>query len=194
VIAGLRPEIIAKEERTPEIDEVLEGRDRIVLEEELLEELIKPAAGEAPVRQQPLATRIRKLLAPARVKLALTGGKEARQILARDHVKLVQQCVLHNPRLTTEEVLAMAKNRSLHGELLRIIASQRDWVRQYSIRQALVLNPKTPLQMSLSLLPGIQDRDVRLIAKSRNVPTVVQSQARRMLLRKTGGGSGSGSS
>jgi hypothetical protein len=100
-------------------------------------------------------------------------------------VKLVQQCVLHNPRLTTEEVLAMAKNRSLHGELLRLIAGQRDWVRQYSIRVALVLNPKTPLQMSLSLLPGINDRDVRLIAKSRNVPTVVQSQARRMLLRKT---------
>jgi hypothetical protein len=182
VTADLRPELFAKEERTPEIDEVLEGRDQIALDEDLLEEAVQQPP--AVQRREPLAIRVRKLLVPARVKLALRGGKEARQVLARDHVKLVQLCVLHNPRLTLEEVLGMVKNRSLHGELLRHIGGQREWVRQYSIKLALVQNPKTPLQISLSLLPAIQERDVRLLARSKNVPTVVQAQARRMILRR----------
>jgi hypothetical protein len=189
VSALLRPELVAKDERTPEIDAVLEGRDDLVLDEDLLTEV--PADAQPP-RSAPLAIRIRAMPVAARVKLALTGGKEPRTILARDGVKIVQQCVLHNPRLTLEEVLAMAKNRSLHGDLLRHISNQRDWVRQYSIRHALVLNPKTPLQISLGLLPMIQERDVRFLAKSKNVPTVLQAQARRMVLRRPGGGPANG--
>lgn len=183
----IRPDQLSTEDRTPEIEAVLEGRDDIALAADLLGEESPPP--EAAPREA-LAVRIRKLAVPARVKLALTGGKEARQILARDHVKLVQQCVLYNPRISLEEVAAMAKNRSLHGELLRHIANQRDWVRQYQIRLALVLNPKTPLQVSLNLFSGIQERDVRLLAKSRNVPSVLQAQARRTLLRRTPGGQG----
>ena len=49
---------------------------------------------------------------------------------------------------------------------------------------ALVTNPKTPLQISLKLLPGLNDREVRVLAKSRNVSSVIQAQARRMILRK----------
>ncbi len=172
------------EERTPEIEAVLEGRDDIELDPALLGDAAEAVVAPEPQRQEALAVRVRKLAVPARVKLALTGGKDARQILARDAVKLVQQCVLRNPRLTLEEVAAMAKNRSLHGELLRLIAGERDWVRQYSIRLALVQNPKTPLQVALGLMTGIQERDMRLLAKSKNVSTVVQSQARRVLLRR----------
>jgi hypothetical protein len=128
--------------------------------------------------------RVRKLPVAARVKLALTGNKEARQVLAHDPVKLIQGCVLRNPRFTLEEALAMAKNRSLAGELLRAIAEQKDWIRNYSIRLALVQNPKTPLQVALALLNGIQERDMRLLAKSRNVASVLQSQAKRNLLRR----------
>jgi hypothetical protein len=190
VSASLRPEQLAKEDRSPEIDAVLEGRDTLVLDEELLVDAASDAAPSQ--RAEPLAVRIRQLPVAARIKLALTGGKDARQLLARDHVKLVQQCVLYNPRLTLEEVVAMAKNRSLHGELLRHIANQRDWVRQYAIRLALVLNPKTPLQIALGLLAMIQERDIRVIAKSKNVPTVLQAQARRMILRRGPAGGGSG--
>ena len=133
-----------------------------------------------------IAIRVRMMAVSHRIKLAFTGGREARQVLARDPVRLVQRCVLMNPRMSLEEVLAVAKNRSLHGQLLRQIAEQRDWVRQYSIRQALVMNPKTPLQIALKLMGGLHERDVRVLAKSRNVSSVVQAQARRALLRKQG--------
>lgn len=163
----------------PEIAAVLEGRDKIQLEEDMLSD----AAPAAPQRES-LFTRIRKLPVPARVKLALTGNKEARQILARDSVKLVQACVLRNPRFTLEEALAMAKNRSLAGELLKAIADEKEWVRNYAVRLALVQNPKTPLQTALTLLHGIHERDMRLLAKSKNVASVLQAQAKRNLLRR----------
>lgn len=164
----------------PEIAAVLEGRDQIKLEEDMLSD-----AGSAAPRES-LFLRVRKLPVPARIKLALTGNKEARQILARDSVKLVQACVLRNPRFTLEEALAMAKNRSLAGELLKAIADEKEWVRNYSIRLALVQNPKTPLQTALGLLHGIHERDMRLIAKSKNVASVLQAQAKRNLLRREG--------
>lgn len=169
------------EAQDPEVAAVLEGRDRIQLEEDMLAE----GAAAGAVRES-LFMRVRKLPVPARVKLALTGNKEARNILARDPVKLVQACVLRNPRFTLEEALAMAKNRSLAAELLRTIAEQKDWVRNYSVRLALVQNPKTPLQIALGLLNGVQERDMRLLAKSKNVSSVLQAQARRNILRRGG--------
>jgi len=167
----------------PEIAAVLDGRDAIRLEDDMVTDA--PAAVATTARRESLFMRVRKLPVPARVKLALTGNKEARQVLSHDSVKLVQSCVLRNPRFTLEEALAMAKNRSLAGELLRIIAEQKDWVRNYSVRLALVQNPKTPLQVALGLLSGVQERDMRQIAKSRNVASVLQAQAKRSLLRRS---------
>lgn len=174
------------EAQDPEVVAVLEGRDRLHLDEDM----VTDATVVAPARRESLLVRIRKMPVAMRVKLALTGNKDARQVLSHDSVKLVQACVLKNPRFSLEEALAMAKNRSLAGELLRAIADQRDWVRNYSIRLALVQNPKTPLQVALGLLSGIQDRDMRILAKSRNVPSVLQSQAKRNILRREGGGGG----
>ncbi|MBY0277582.1 hypothetical protein K2Z84_19790 [Candidatus Binatia bacterium] len=173
------------EARDPEVAAVLDGRDSLRVDDDMVAEA--PSAADA-ARRESLLVRIRKMSVAMRVKLALTGNKEARQVLAHDSVKLVQACVLKNPRFTLEEALAMAKNRSLAGELLRTIADQRDWVRNYSIRLALVQNPKTPLQVALGLLNGIQDRDMRILAKSRNVASVLQSQAKRNILRRDGGG------
>ena len=171
-------------EQDPEVAQVLEGSDRIALDTDLLEE----AAGgeERPARRESLYTRIRGMSVAARVKLAMSGNKEARQLLSRDPVRFVQTCVLRNPRITLEEALAMAKNRSLNGDLLRMIAAEKDWVRHYGVRLALVQNPKTPLQVALSLLVGVRDRDMRALARSKNVPSVLQQQARRTILRREG--------
>ena len=86
----------------PEVAAVLEGRDSIRIEGDLL---VEPAP---PEKKESFVARVRKMSVAERVKLALAGNKEARTILARDPVKLVQTCVLKNPRFTLEEALAMA--------------------------------------------------------------------------------------
>ena len=164
----------------PEVEAVLEGRDGIALAPALT------AAQGDKESTESLLVQVRGMTVAARVKLALRGNKEARQILTRDPVKLVQVCVLKNPRITLDEALAMSKNRSLHGELLRRISEESEWVRHYPLRLALVENPKTPLQISLSLLSGVRERDLRALARSKNVPSVLQQQARRNLARRSG--------
>jgi hypothetical protein len=165
------------------IEAVLEGRDDIKLESDLLADA-SPEAAAAP--GESMFVRIKKLPVAARLKLALTGGREARQILIRDATKLVQGAVLRNARITPEEVLVLAKNRSATEELLRMIADHREWLRHYQVRLALVVNPKTPLPLALRLLGGLNERDVRLLAKSRNVSTVLQAQAKRAVLKRGG--------
>jgi hypothetical protein len=155
------------------------GEDPYVVPEELL---IEP---EAPKPVPPsLYNLILQMKVGEKLKLALKGNKEARTILVRDANRLIQRFVLQNPRLSEEEVLAIAKNRSIDQELLRKIGEHRSWPRNYQIRLALVTNPKAPLAVALPLVGQLGERDLRFIAKSKNVSVTVVTQARRLLFNR----------
>jgi len=202
---GSRPSLAGRGERlvagkVPEVDDpavqaVIDGRDQIVLDEDLLEDgEIGSGAGpgsdgseESRVRlerREAMPARIRKMPVAERFKLGLRGNLEARNVLARDPLKLVQSAVLKNPRITVEEVLNLAKSRSVDGDLLRQVGSEKEWVRHYAVRQALVQNPKTPVTTSLLLIRGMRERDIRMLARSKNVPGVIQQAARRLVLQR----------
>ena len=61
-------------------------------------------------------------------------------------------------------------------------------MRNYQVRLALATNPKTPVMIVLKQLSSLGDRDLRQLAKSRNVPDVVSAQAQRMVVSRTGSG------
>ena len=61
---------------------------------------------------------------------------------------------------------------------------RKDWLKAYPIRLALTQNPKTPVPKALRLLETLQERDVRQIAKSRNVASPVSAAAVRLLARR----------
>ena len=54
-------------------------------------------------------------------------------------------------------------------------------MRNYQIRLALTTNPKTPVVISMRQVPTLSERDIRLLAKSKNVPQAVASQCRRIM-------------
>ena len=145
-----------------------------------------PVVREAP---KSLFGKIQKMTLAERVKIALRGNKEARSILIRSTSKIVMRKVLQNPRITEDEILALAKNRNVDEEVLRIIASNRDWTATYALRLALVENAKTPIPPALRFLSGLQIRDVRSIAKSKNVPSVISAHARKVLFSRERDGS-----
>src|SRR5207247_8659083 len=68
-----------------------------------------------------------------RLRAALKGGREARQILVRDNSRIVASAVLRNPRITEEEVVSFAAQKSLSDEVLRQIGSSRSWLGCYSV-------------------------------------------------------------
>ena len=145
-------------------------------------ELIDEPAEAAPPPPRSLYGRILTMSIAEKLKLALRGNKDARAILIRDSSKLIRRFVMQNPRLSDAEVIAIARNRSSDDELLRVIVERREWMRNYQVRLALVTNPKTPLAVALRQLPTLGERDLRMLAKSRNVPQTVVAQARRLVL------------
>jgi hypothetical protein len=90
--------------------------------------------------------------------------------------------VLRNPRITDGEVLMMAQNRTIDEEVIRIITDRREWMQNYRIRHALATNPKTPIPVALRQVDTLAIRDLRLIAKSRNVHSTVAQRARRKVV------------
>jgi hypothetical protein len=78
----------------------------------------------------------------------------------------------------------MAKARNVCDEVLRIIASNREWTRAYQVKLALSTNPKCPVPTAMKFLNFLQERDLKNIMKSKDVPSPVAMHARRMLQKK----------
>jgi hypothetical protein len=119
-----------------------------------------------------------------KIKMAMTGDKEWRNIFLKDPNKLVSSAVMKNPRITDGEVLAVAKSKSANDELIRLITLNREWVKLYEIKRALVVHPRTPLPKALRYMEILQEKDLKNLAKSRGVSPVIVNNARRMLLAK----------
>jgi hypothetical protein len=131
-----------------------------------------------------LYAAVQNMTVMQKVKLTRMGGKEARAMLIKDRNRIVSASVLGSPKLTETEVIGFAQNRSIGEELLRIIASNRDWTKNYQVKYALVTNPKTPQPQALKFINYLQDKDLRGLMKSREVASNISAHARRLLDRK----------
>jgi hypothetical protein len=138
------------------------------------------AAAEAEpdvVKRQTLIERLTRMSVSERVQFAIKGGSEARRTLIRDSNKVVQRAVLQSPRLTDQEVEAFATMTSLTDEILRLIASNRKFRKNYSVVRNLLNNPKTPLDVSLHMLPMCNVMDLKKLTNNKNVPETLRTTA-----------------
>lgn len=119
-----------------------------------------------------------------KIKMALTGDKEWRSLLIRESNKQINTAVLKNPRITEGEVLVVAKNRSSSDEMIRIIMLNKDWVKIYDMKKALVAHPRTPLQTAIKYMAFLAEKDIKELARSRNVTQAIVNNARRMMMTK----------
>src|SRR5205807_7772405 len=126
-----------------------------------------------------LIRRIMFMTVKDRVKLALKGDREARGILIRDANKMVATGVIHNPRISDQEIENIASMRQIADEVLRLIGMNRAWARSYPIIHNLARNPRTPLGTAIHILPRIRNRDLKSISLNRNVSEAVRRQAYR---------------
>lgn len=170
-------------DREPEVEETAEGliaAHKADLGEEKADEL------EDDTRVT-LTQKILRMTVSEKIKLAGLGNKEARTILLRDPNKLVQEAAIQSPRITEGEVVAMSNSRTLPDGILRIILNNRDWMKNYQVKVNLVQNPKTPLPTAMRLLPHMRPNDLKGLARNRNVPNALSTQAKNLLEKKQGG-------
>ncbi len=119
----------------------------------------------------------------ARLKLATKGTREQRAQLIRDSNRIVATAVLTGPKLTESEVEAFAKMGNVSEDVLRIIGTNRAWLKNYSIIHAVTRNPKTPPAISMQLMHRLTEKDIKMLSTDRNVPEALRLAARRVLTK-----------
>jgi hypothetical protein len=142
-------------------------------------------------RRQTLLQRLAKMSVSQRVQYAIKGGSEARRSLIRDSNKVVQRAVLQSPRLTDQEVEAFASMASLTDEILRLIANNRVHRKNYTVVRNLMNNSKTPLDVTLHMLPTLNAVDLKKLSTNKNVPETLRTTAQKLMRTRATARSGS---
>ena len=142
--------------------------------------------GNVPDERVSLIRRIMFMNARDRMKLAMKADREARSILIRDSNRVVATAVIHNPRVTEQEVENIAAMRTVADEVLRLISLNRAWARSYPIIHNLVRNPRTPIPTVIGTLPRIRTKDLKNLAQNRNVSEATRRQALRLSQARSG--------
>ena len=135
-------------------------------------------------KRQTLLQRLATMTVSQRVQFAIKGGSEARRTLIRDANKIVQRAVLESPRLTDQEVEAFASMSSLTDEILRLIAKNRNFRKNYTVVRNLMNNPKTPLDVTLHMLPILNVQDLKRLCTNKNIPETLRTTAQKLQLQR----------
>jgi hypothetical protein len=168
--AAARAAVVEAEERLTEAD--------LVAAIEAVRAL--PLVGELEERTGLSEGQIRMLAVPQRLRLTRGASRVMKQILLRDPNSQVAVAVLHHNNFSEQEIEQVARSRSVPEEVLLELAKRREWVARYTICRALVGNPKTPVSISVRLLPKMSVRDLKLLSRDRNLPDAVRSSASRL--------------
>src|SRR5262245_404858 len=163
----------------------------IVLEEAAPLLDASPADDAAPADEDEdrdtASQRLAKMTFSERLKEGVKGSRAMRAILIRDPNKMIASSVLSSPKLAEPEVEAFAKMQNVSEDVLRIIGSNRAWMKNYGIVHSLTKNAKCPLTLSMNLMQRLHDRDLAQLSVDRNVPEPLRIAARKKVVAKQSG-------
>jgi hypothetical protein len=124
-----------------------------------------------------LLQEINQMSISERIKLAFSGSRTHRMILIKDPNKMVSMAVMESPKITLDEILLVARNKSIAGEIVGKVARNREWIKNYNIMLELVQNPKTPVKEALGFIKKLHARDLKQLARNKNINPVVRQLA-----------------
>lgn len=179
-----REHLLPKDKVPPKKAEDIVAEADALTEEEIKEaiEEVKEKEAEGKLEETTglTAGQIRLLPIPVRVKMGRNADRQIRNILIHDTNTQVALAVLLGNSLPDSEVEQIASSRNVVSEVLAEIPKKREWIRKYAIAKALVKNPRTQLAQALRLVPRMTMRDLRELARDKNVPDGVRSVALRL--------------
>lgn len=178
-------QLLEEEAEAEKILAALEAMDEGLLDDAGVAELEEALDDGLESRGGSLQVKLASMSIIEKIQLARSGSAEARSLMIRDKNKTIRKAVLGSPKLTDMEIESFASNRSLPDEVLRSIASNRAWVKNYSIMHKLVTNPKSPVPLTMRFISRLVLKDLKDLTKNRNIPAALRSQAQRLHDKKT---------
>jgi hypothetical protein len=128
------------------------------------------------------------LTIPMKVRLATLGNGVERGKLIRDPIKMVAMAAIKSPGVTDVEAARYASNQALAEDVIRFIAANRNWTKQYAVKVSLCRNPKAPLAETSKFLTSLRPKDLVNLSKSKNVSSALVAQARKIIAQRGGKG------
>jgi hypothetical protein len=173
------PEVKAEEQKPFELVTAAENPEEDPLVKLLQKAKVGALAEVKPEEKVELSMlqKIGNMRVGERIKLAMRGNREERQILIRDRSKLVALAVLESPKVNESEMESFASMKNIQETVLRTIAGKRNYIKNYTVMRALVCNPKVPLEVALPLLPHLQLKDQKFLSVNKNVNDTLRKMA-----------------
>ncbi len=128
-------------------------------------------------QRQNIYQKILKMSVPEKIRLAMLGNREARNILIQDRNKIIPSAVMRSPRLTDNDILLYAQQKNLPEDIYKYISQNKKWIKSYPVKLALVNNPKTPLPVAIRLLEHLHDNDLKAVRRNKNISSVLNRAA-----------------
>ena len=179
-----REHLLPKDRVPPKKAEEIHAEADALTEEEVQEAIDeakeKPAEGTEEESTGLTPGQVRLLPVPIRVKLARKADRQMRSILIRDSNSQVALSVMTGNSLSDQEVEQIANSRNVVREVLEEIPRRREWIRKYAVAKALVRNPRFHLAQAIRLVPRLTLKDLRELARDKNVADGVRSVALRL--------------
>ncbi len=135
-------------------------------------------------QRQGVYQKILHMTVPQKIRLAMLGNREARNILIQDRNRIICMAVLRSPKLSENDALHYAQQRNLPQDVFTVLGKSKRWTKSYPVKVALVNNPKTPLHISLRFMEYLTERDLKALSRNKNVSSVLNQSARNILQKR----------
>jgi hypothetical protein len=188
---AIKNELIAEPSEEPTFDDVLfrettELAEKLALKEnEDTHELDEEGEEKVKAKVVPLYARMAEMTVSQKIRCATLGSAAERLLCVRDANRLVAAAAAKSPLLKEPEAVAISASRVVSEDVLRILALNKDFTRNYQIKLNLVSNPRTPFTFASRLVPMLRESELKMLSKSKNVTGAISTAVKQQLGKKT---------
>ena len=189
---AIQNELIPEPSEEPSFDDVLfketrEAAEQLGLDDtEDTHEVDEEGEEKVKAKVVPLYARMAEMTVSQKIRCATLGSAAERLLCVRDANRLVAAAAAKSPLLKEPEAVQITASRVVSEDVLRLIAMNKDFTRNYQIKLNLISNPRTPFTFAARLVPMLRESELKMLSKSKNVSGAITTAVKQQLSKKSG--------
>ncbi len=187
---AIKNELIPEASEEPTFDDVLfkethELAESLALnDDEDTHEVDEEGEEQVKEKVKPLYARMAEMTVSQKIRCATLGSAAERLLCVRDSNRLVAAAAAKSPLLKEPEAVQISASRVVSEDVLRLLALNKEFTRNYQIKLNLVSNPRTPFTFSSRLVPLLREAELKMLSKSKNVSGAIALAVKQQLAKK----------
>jgi hypothetical protein len=188
---AIKNELIPEASEEPTFDDVLfretqEAAEQLALgADEDTHEVDDEGEEKVKPKVVPLYARMAEMTVSQKIRCATLGTAAERLLCVRDSNRLVAAAAAKSPLLKEPEAVQISASRAVSEDVLRLLAMNKEFTRNYQIKLNLVANPRTPFTFAARLVPMLRESELKMLSKSKNVTGAISTATRQQLAKKS---------